>query len=946
MSPKAKLINGTAIFALAVASTPAIAFAETRTESEAEAPVAVQVSQNKSDRPILKKKKKKQNKKAKDDGSPVVNGESGRLEGEVVVMGLRENVKSARSAKRRAQQIVDVVLAQDIGKLPDKNVAEALARVPGIQIDRDRGEGGKVLIRGLDGVMTTVNGSPTFSSSGRTTDLNDISSDLVAGIEVYKTRTPDQVEGSQTGVINLTLRRPTDFKPGATYAISSRFDYSDRIKKVNPYYSALVAYNEDTPIGQLGFSVNGTWNRVGYNEAVRFNELPSLLTSIRQPVLPTSTPARIYLPFRVGFAGTDGWSKRGAFQISSQWKPDDHWTITTEGGYSNRQALQADSTFWIPISYSESMNAPPSLSNVVLADDGRLVKSVSLYGLDPMGPGRTSYLETTKGYNARFQVQYVDDRVDFNAWANYQRSNRYSDSLYHSVRFSQQPRVDVVFNDPNDPLGGVKVDFKNIDLLDPKNYVYIDNFGQQRLDSRSAETELKADLKFNTFWHLVDYFKFGFRYNRRSYNYNYGGNWYASLRLPIAELPEYKLVQVGGQFQSSSNANWLIGDTNSIRASFPKIRQLLTPIYPKLAQVFPDYDPYAAFSGAEGGYAGYAQFHYNLKLFFPIEGIIGARVVNNITSLRSIRHVEEFVTNADGLKTLVKTDTFFTPKGNTLDILPSVNAIMHFTPKLQLRASYTYEVGRPTANQINPVLSLNLQDPGNATGWGGNPQLRPVSLSKYDASLEWYFGTTGSASIAVWQWNQNGLIANNTLPELLPDNPGIPIKITRPYNLGIGRHRGIEGQLTTFFTFLPGFLKSFGGSVNGTLNLTRQANPSTDEKGNTIFVFGPMLYVSKYVYNLTGFFERAGLNVRVAYNWRSRRQLWLDAWNPYNNLFLDPVERLDAAINYDITKNLTVGIEASNLTRSGDRSYWGTYDTPQDVKYFSRNFAFSLRARL
>ncbi|MEG3093259.1 TonB-dependent receptor [Sphingomonas sp. PB1R3] len=946
MSRKANLINGAAMFAIVATCTSQAAFAAENKDLVSQSSAPDTVTSDSRGNSSTKRKKIKKSKALAKDNSPVVNGESGRLEGEVVVTGLRENVKSARGAKRRAQQIVDVVLAQDIGKLPDKNVAEALARVPGIQIDRDRGEGGKVLIRGLDGVMTTVNGSPTFSSSGRTTDLNDISSDLVAGIEVYKTRTPDQVEGSRTGVINLTLRRPTDFKPGATYAISSRFDYSDRIKKVNPYYSALIAYNQDTPIGRMGFSVNGTWNKVGYNEAVRFNELPSLLTSIRQPVLPTSTPARIYLPFRVGFAGTDGWSKRAAFQISSQWKPDDHWTLTVEGGYANRQALQADSTFWIPISYSESMNAPPSLSNVVLASDGRLVKSVSLYGLDPMGPGRTSYLETTKGYNGRFQVQYTDERIDFNAWANYQRSNRYSDSLYHSVRFSQQPRVDVIFNDPNDPLGGVKVDFKNIDTLDPKNYLYIDNFGQQRLDSRSAETELKADLKFNTFWNFIDNFKFGFRYNRRTYNYNYGGNWYASLRLPISQLSDYKLVQVGGQFQSSSNANWLIGDTNSIRASFPTIRRLLTPIYPKLAQTFPAYDPYNAFSGAEGGYAGYAQFHYNMKLFFPIEGIIGARLVNNITSLRSLRHVEAFVTNNDGLKTLVKTDTFFTPKGNTLDILPSVNAIMHFTSKLQLRASYTYEVGRPTANQINPVLSLNLQDPGNATGWGGNAQLRPVSLSKYDASLEWYFGSTGSASVAVWQWNQNGLIANDTVVEYMPDNPGIPIKITRPYNLGIGRHRGIEGQLTTFFTFLPGFLKSFGGSVNGTLNLTRQANPSKDENGNTVFVFGPMLYVSKYVYNLTGFFERGGLNIRVAYNWRSRRQLWLDGGNPYNNLFLDPVERLDAAINYDLTKNVTIGVEASNLTRSGDRSYWGTYDTPKDVKYFSRNFAFSLRARL
>ncbi len=891
-------------------------------------------------------KVRKKNKKHAAESTPNVRNESGRLEGDVVVTGLRENVKSARSAKRRAQQIVDVVLAQDIGKLPDKNVAEALARVPGIQIDRDRGEGGRVLIRGLDGVMTTVNGSPSFSGVDRTTNLNDISSDLVAGIEVYKTRTPDQVEGSQTGVINLTLRRPTDFHEGATYAVSTRFDYADRIKKLNPYYSALVAYNGDTPIGRMGFSVNGTWNKVGYNEDLRFNEVPNQQYNISQPVLPTSTPARIYLPFRVGFAGTNGWSKRGAFQISSQWKPDDHWAITVEGGYSNRQALQTDSTFWVPITYSESMNAPPSLSNVVLADDGRLVKSVSLYGLDPMGPGRQSYLETTKGYNGRFQVQYNSDRIEVNAWANYAMSRLDADSLYHSVRFSQQPRVDVVFNDTTDPLGGVRVDFRNIDTLDPKNYVYIDNFGQQLQRRLSAETEIKADLKLNTFFRFIDYLKIGFRYNNRSYSNNYASNWYASLRLPIAALPKYHLVPVGYNFQNGSNANWMIGDSDSIRASFPLIRSILSPIYPDLAAPYPSFDPSQHFGGGERGFAYYGQFHYNVKLFVPVEGIIGARIVNSLTALQSLRRTTEFVTNDDGAKVKQVTDILDTPRGNALDILPSFNAIAHFTRKLQLRAAYTYEVARPRATDINPWIAINLSDPANPRARGGNASLRPESMSKYDASLEWYFGSTGSVSVAVWQWNKKNVIAWQDLPEFLPESPTLPTLVYRPRNLGRGRARGIEGQFTTFFTFLAGILKSFGTSINGTLNVTRQASaPVPDKDGNLVFVYGPMINVSKYVYNLVGFFERDGLNVRVAYNWQSRRQWRLDQYNPYNNLFRDPVERLDAAINYDVNKHLTIGLEASNLTRSGDRTYWGTYDVPNNVKYFSRNYAFSLRSR-
>ena len=130
------------------------------------------------------------------------------------------------------------------------------------------------------------------------------------------------------------------------------------------------------------------------------------------------------------------------------------------------------------------------------------------------------------------------------------------------------------------------------------------------------------------------------------------------------------------------------------------------------------------------------------------------------------------------------------------------------------------------------------------------------------------------------------------------------------------------------------------------MHVKRQATaPVPDKDGNLVFVYGPMINVSKYVYNLVGFFERDGLNVRVAYNWQSRRQWRLDQYNPYNNLFRDPVERLDAAINYDVNKHLTIGLEASNLTRSGDRTYWGTYDVPNNVKYFSRNYAFSLRSR-
>lgn len=894
-------------------------------------------------------KNKKKTKKNVDVSDPRISNESGRLEGDIVVTGLRENVRTARAAKRRAHQIVDVVLAQDIGKLPDKNVPEALARVPGVQIDRDRGEGGQVRIRGLDGVMTTINGSPTFSTGDRTTYLNDISSDLIAGIEVYKTRTPDQVEGSQTGVINLTMRRPTDFKLGATYAINVRGDYADQIKRINPYVSALVAYNAETPIGKLGFSVNGTFNRVSYQESMKWNGLPDWMWDNRQVISTGTTPTNIYVPRAIGFAGTDGWSKRAAVNVSTQWKPNDKLSFVLEGGFSNQKMLWADSGYIIPVTTSGSAVPPPTLSDIVLSSDGRLVKSLTMTSIDPQGPGRESFVHETSNYNGRFQVNYVDERVDLSASANYVRSDNDSDNINHWIRFNKDPSYKIIFNDDRDPRGGPTIELVGVDLMDPNNYRYIDGFGQSRQYTYSAETELKTDIKVNTFANFIDYIKVGFRYANRTYDRNYGRRDYGNLRLPIADLPDYKLTPAGQTFQGAANGTnvkWLIGDTGSIRESWNAIRAKIVGLNADLANYYPTYQPWDFFTGSDGSMAAYGMVHYNVNLLFPIEGDIGARLVNSMVNMRSIQRTAQYKI-VNGNRTLVTEQTPVTVKSNFVDILPSVNAIVHFTPKLMLRLAYTGDVQRPPSYQLNPQLFLNLENTLQPTATGGNAQLGPIVTSKYDASLEWYFGATGLASLAVWQWNQRGFVFYRTLPEFLPESPNVPVLVTRPYALGQGRHRGIEGRVSTFFSFLPGILKSFGAEVNGTLNITRTGVPSFDpvNPNAMTFSYSPYFNVSKYTYNLIGFFEKDGLNIRVAYNWRSRVQRDRSLFNPYLNVFADPIERLDASINYDITKNLTVALEASNLTRNGIRSFWGSYEMPQDVRFFSRNYAISVRTR-
>lgn len=210
----------------------------------------------------------------------------------------------------------------------------------------------------------------------------------------------------------------------------------------------------------------------------------------------------------------------------------------------------------------------------------------------------------------------------------------------------------------------------------------------------------------------------------------------------MSSLPNYKLTAIGQLFPnspSSSNANWMIGDEDSIRASFSEIRARLSGIYPELVDPWPKYDPFQGFHGAEDGVSGYGMFHYNVKLLFPIDGTVGARVVNSITNLTAYQLSREQQI-VDGNLSIVDIPSMSTPRGNYLDILPSINGIVHFTPNLQLRLSYTYDVGRPSAYDINPAFYLNAANPANLSGSGGNAKLRAQTLTKYDASLEWYSG--------------------------------------------------------------------------------------------------------------------------------------------------------------------------------------------------------------
>jgi TonB-dependent receptor len=222
--------------------------------------------------------------------------------------------------------------------------------------------------------------------------------------------------------------------------------------------------------------------------------------------------------------------------------------------------------------------------------------------------------------------------------------------------------------------------------------------------------------------------------------------------------------------------------------------------------------------------------------------------------------------------------------------LPNLNVNFHFGTQWQLRLAATKTLTRPLFEQLNPALNLGIVpncDPDLTecaiSASGGNPFLKPLRSTNYDASLEYYFSRTGFASVAVFKRDMKGFIVNRTfrLPDPDPAS-GFPIDVTGPVNTNKGKIRGFEAQISTFFDwdFMPAWARAFGAQANVTYLDTEislplfcpgNLDPCTPGPGhdNATLIETRIPDVSKWTWNVVGMYESGPLTLRLSYNKRS-----------------------------------------------------------------------------
>lgn len=897
----------------------------------------------------------------------------------IIVTGLRASLASAQSIKMNSGQFVDSITAIDIGKLPDSNVSEALQRISGIQITRNRGEGSSIAIRGLTQVRTEVNGRDSFGASGgRSLSFEDVPSELLAGIDVYKNPSAELIEGGIGGLVNLRTRMPFDHA-GLLVSGTVGLNYYDLIDDSRFNASLLVSNKWNTGIGEIGVLVDLS----DFEGAFR-SDVITIEPYFDRTDIPGSIGTVRSVPDGAGIGITFGQRKRKGTYAAVQWAPANNLEF-----YG--QFFRTDYTIETP-NYTSFVTCGTDVNCATnqmqpngpfkFDSDGNFVSgSFTGFGATANNSQYTKNRSITADYSAGFKWG-ISDHLKFNG------DFQYIDSSAENRSFTTFPQQDG---------GSFALDLSG-DLpkmsfgpgaTNPANY-YIIALMDHLEDSDAHEYAGRLDLEWNFDEDSpLQSFTAGVRYTDRSavnrstpYNWQFlSAPWGGNANTPPGQGLGLANYAISNPFDSTffhGKGTGIVGGVpfynwTSLQnggATFLALSQAAGASccgpYPR---TLVDYTGNDINTQSEKTYTGYAMLRFDFARgggSFPLDGNIGVRVVKTKSAA-----VGQYVLTYRDPAAPATDINATTPFGGTQEytnFLPSLNLRYHLTDRLQARAAASKGVSRAPFYDLRATFNLTenyttnpatcppggqFPDPGctptlsTRTGIGGNPTLKPLTVDQADVALEWFPNNTSMLYGTLFYKRVNNFegTAVYTANFAVPGKGSQPFQITSQVNGGKGTIKGFEVGGNTFFSFLPSPLDGFGVQANATyVDSEAPSLISFDANGRALQT--PLQGLSKWSYNLVGFYEKYGFTARAAYNWRDD---YLDTVNG-NGTGAVPIYRraygqLDASLSYDFNRHFSMTLDAVNLLRQRKESYQAIPEHPRDFLQEDRRIGVSLRLR-
>ena len=925
-------------------------------------------------------------------GSNTVLAQDEGVVEEVVVTGIRASLTRSMDVKRNAVGVVDAISAEDIGKMPDTNLAESLQRIPGVSIDRVNGEGSKVTVRGLAGdynLVTLNNRQMPASSFGtsRSFDFANLASEGVAGVEVYKSGRADLQSGGMGALINIITPRPLK-NPGLKAVVGAKAVYDDSSVMedgLTPEVSGLFSntFADDT----IGVALTGSYqerNSGDRNASVSdwFVHAPDGGDWANIPEENQPGDGRTYgIPSEVMYSVNEVNRKRLNGQLTLQYQPVEQLTVTADYLYVQQEnetnnfgtGMWFTRTSGLDIEWSDTNPAYPLsyTENTGWHEINGIIKynktksDLKSAGLNVKWDATDNLALELDAHNSD-SYSGPDGKWGGNNQFNIGTIDNYRASMDFSGEF---PILHVGYED------GRTTPTPDVAIQQLTNNI----FRIQEQDSSVDEYQLKGTYTFND--SFIDNIKAGIGTNEITNEYFFlglqqqnQGSWSGVQgENGVGDIPQsYWIVdQLSNYFDHGAVNNPNFQNT-FVRGNWNELLAIGAELYGSDTGFCPrayctTRDPARANDGfdeqvtVETSDFAYLQFGFKPEIAGrPANLAVGVR--HESTEVESTANVSAYTPyirwNSGNEYSLLSTGGFEygTTKGSYSKTLPSVDFDIALTDDIKVRASFSKTIARPNYNDLKggfiwgtaPRISM-----GSASA--GDPDLNPMESTNYDISAEWYYSDSSYVSLGYFKkdvvdfvgssapqviedsgfhtpvngprWQAavaavgNDLVAINqyivaNYPDssdaatgfvyALPEDPILPFEVTRPINNEDVSIDGIE--LIVQHTFGE---SGFGFQANAT-------HVDSDTEYNNVSKAAQFaIYGLSDSANFIGFYDKDGLQVRIAYNWRDD----FLASGGGNPRYTEAYGQVDASVSYELTDNLTVSLEGLNIIDETTRQY-------------------------
>ncbi len=843
----------------------------------------------------------------------------------VVVTGIRGSLEAARDLKRDAVQIVDAIVADDIGKLPDTNVAESLARVSGVQVERGVGEGSDISIRGLRENVVLYNGRQIVDSTGRGGNgldqlgtstyglLSLVPSELISKLSVTKLPGANQIAGALGGLVDIETRKPLYDRPQVAVSAAATYDELSDEPGHEVFALASQSFADNTfgallsaTYGERALTQQGLDTFSGY---LRFNDAGG-------------TPRYGHSDVRAQNIAEDR-EKLGVSGVL-QWRPAPGFEIVADTFYSKQTATR--DRHWL------SFNPTAGLSNARYSDNDILLS----------GRATGAVLTNTELADVESEVWSsalrADIRLADRLGTSVELSHGRATSEYDQRYFRLQPVAGITPTIDFDLTSGSFGSFAigGIDLTDPNQLRYtilFDNLFRAETDTSAIRSDWTLDFDSP----FLRSFEFGGRYSGLDSRQD-------PLRADIRPAGGIPANQLGGFVELYRNGDFLPGEFGNLprdylaaaRGGFTSCRAFTA--FPAVSQNGQCLDPRnntnalsSTFSIDEDFHEAYAKLNVDTDLgAMRLSGNAGVRFVD--------RDLTSTGNRISG--TGAATPTVF--ERSDREWLPSAVAKLEFNERWTLRAGAARVVAFPNTEDLNNGLTLfnNAVFDGNGnqispgTGNGGAPDLDPFKADQYDVSLEYYFADESLVSAGLFYKDISSFIVQRQSAETYG---GVNYLINRKINGDGAKVQGVELLAQVPFTFLPAPYDGFG--MVATYSYIDSETPIRDVAGRALTFPG----LSKNNVNLIGYYERGPFSARLAYNWRDEYLVSLSA--AATGIYNDTYKDLSATLRYDLGDRWSINLEGNNLLDSEQRTYDGAEEGLRTNAIFGRIYKATLSFR-